>query len=234
MTPTTESAATGARAPDNEQAVTEQAQEKLKEGAQTARDQAQNATQHARERAREQVDQRTTEAGQRLKGTAGDARSMAEHLRSEGKDGPAKMVEQAADRAEALGGYLNDSDAERLLRDVEDYARRNPLAVIAGGLVAGFAASRLVSASSASRQTVGSGTGSGGTRQLPVPAPGTQPLGERGSGERGSGERGTGDAPDGEHTLGGEPYATRPADRVPSGEAYPSRPADRGIRGGSV
>ncbi|MCW2998275.1 MAG: hypothetical protein JWN65_1824 [Solirubrobacterales bacterium] len=213
MTPTTEPAATGARAPDTDQAVTEQAQEKLREGAQTAREQAQNATQQARDRAREQVDQRTTEAGQRLKGTAGDARSMAEHLRSEGKDGPARMVEQAADRAESLGGYLHDADADRLLRDVEDYARRNPWAVIAGGLLAGFAASRVVSASSASRQAVS--RGSGPARELPVPSSGQRHLDERGSGERG-----TGDAPDGEHTLGGEPYASRPADRdVPRGPA---------------
>ncbi|MCW3013754.1 MAG: hypothetical protein JWO02_846 [Solirubrobacterales bacterium] len=156
MEPTTEPATTGMHAPD-EHAVTEQAQEKVKEGAQTARDQAQHATQQARERARDQVDQRTTQAGDRLKDTAGNARSMAEHLRSEGKDRPAKMVEQAAERTDALGGYLHEADADRLLHDMEDFARRNPWAVMAGGLVVGFAASRVVSASSAARHPVGRG-----------------------------------------------------------------------------
>jgi hypothetical protein len=131
--------------------VTEQAQEKVKEGAQAAREQAQSAAQQAQARAREQVDQRTTEAGERLQTTAGDARSMAEHLRREGKDGPARLAEQAADRADSIGGYLSEADADRLIRDVERLARKNPWAVMAGGLALGFAASRFVSASSASR-----------------------------------------------------------------------------------
>jgi hypothetical protein len=152
--------------------VTEQAQEKVKEGAQAAKEQALSAAQQAQARAREQVDQRTTDAGQRLKGTAGDARSMAAHLRSEGKDGPARLVEDAADRAEGLGGYLSEADADRLIRDVEDLARKNPWAVIAGGLALGFAASRFVSASSASRSSLeGGDPHRAPTRTLPAARP---------------------------------------------------------------
>lgn len=138
----------------------EQAREKVQEGAQAAKEQAQGAVQQAQSRAREQVDQRTSEAGERLRTSASDVRSMAEHLRGEGKDGAARMAEQAADRAESLGGYLADADVDQLIHDVERYARRNPWAVMAGGLALGFAASRLVSASSASRS---SGDGNGGT-----------------------------------------------------------------------
>jgi len=138
-----------------------QAQEKAKEGAEAAREQAQNVAAQARDQARTQVDQRSTEAGDRLKGASGDARSMAEHLRRDGKDGPAKLVEEAADRAESAGRYLSEADADKLLRDVEQYARKNPWAVIAGGLAVGFAASRLLSASSATRL--------GGTPDTPAP-----------------------------------------------------------------
>jgi ElaB/YqjD/DUF883 family membrane-anchored ribosome-binding protein len=121
------------------------------EVASQAQDRAREAAGQARGRMREEVDRRSTEIGERVGGTAGDARSVAEELRNQGKDAPAKYVEQAADRAERLGGYLQESDADRILGDVEDYARRNPWAVAAAGLALGFAASRMLKASSGER-----------------------------------------------------------------------------------
>ena len=97
---------------------------------------------------RSQVDQRSTEAGQTVGGLASDVRSVGEQLREQGKDQPAKLAEQAADRAERLGGYLKQSDADRILGDVEDFGRRQPWAVIAGGLALGLVASRFLKASS--------------------------------------------------------------------------------------
>ncbi len=174
MTPTTESAMSDQQAPGSGQPVTQQAQEKLQAGAETAREQAQNATQQAKARAREQVDQRSTTAGERVQSSASDARSMAEHLRSEGKDGPAKLVEQAADHAESVGSYLQQADPDRMMRDLEGFARRKPWAVIAGGLLAGFAASRAVSASSAARQMSPGSSSTDETRRLPAPTGGQQ------------------------------------------------------------
>jgi len=72
-------------------------------------------------------------------------------LREEGQDGPARAAQQLADRAERVGGYLQESDADRILRDAEDFGRRQPLAVVGIGLFLGFAASRLLKASSRSR-----------------------------------------------------------------------------------
>jgi hypothetical protein len=114
-------------------------------------DQAQEGAGQARERVRAQVDQRSTEAGERVRSAAGDVRSVAGELRKQGKDAPARYAEQAADRADRLGGYLRDSDGDQILRDVEGFARRKPWAVMAGGLVLGFTASRLLKASSAER-----------------------------------------------------------------------------------
>jgi ElaB/YqjD/DUF883 family membrane-anchored ribosome-binding protein len=128
-----------------------QAQEKAREVAGQAQDKAQEAGQQARDRVRQQVDQRSTEAGERVKSTAGDARSVAEELRKQGKDAPARYAEQAADRVERVGSWLTDSDGDRILRDVEDFGRRNPWAVVAGGVALGFAASRLLKASSTER-----------------------------------------------------------------------------------
>jgi hypothetical protein len=119
--------------------------------ASNAQDKAKEAAGEARGRVREEVDRRSTEIGGRVGGSAGDARSVAEELRKQGKDTPARYVEQAADRAERLGSYLERSDGERIVRDVEDFARRNPWAVAAGGLALGFAASRMLKASSGER-----------------------------------------------------------------------------------
>jgi hypothetical protein len=124
--------------------TTDQAKEK-------AADQAHKAADQARSSVRSQVDQRSTQAGQRVGSFASDARSVGEELRKQGKDQPAKLADQAADRAERLGGYLERSDADRILQDVEDFGRRQPWAVIAGGLALGVVASRFLKASSTRR-----------------------------------------------------------------------------------
>ena len=116
-----------------------------------ARETAQQAASQAKGRVREQVDQRSTDAGQRVSGMAQDVRSVGEELRRQGKDQPAKLADQAAQRAESLGGYLQHSDGDTILRDLEDFGRRQPWAVIAGGLALGFAASRFLKASSSRR-----------------------------------------------------------------------------------
>jgi len=126
-------------------------QEKAREVAGQAQDKAREAAGQARGRMSQEVDRRSTQTGEQVSSNAGDARSVAEELRKQGKDKPAQYVEQAADRAERLGGYLQESDGDRILRDVEDFARRNPWAVAAGGLVLGFAASRMLKASSGER-----------------------------------------------------------------------------------
>jgi hypothetical protein len=128
-----------------------QAQEKAQEVASQAQEKAREAAGQARGRMRDQVDQRSTQLGERVNSSASDVRSVAEELRNQGKDAPARYVEQAADRAERLGGYLHDSDGDRILGDVEDFARSNAWAVALGGLALGFAASRMLKASSSER-----------------------------------------------------------------------------------
>ncbi len=139
-----------------------------------AKEKAQEGAEQAKRSVRDQVDQRSTEAGERVGSTASDIRSVGEELRRQGKDQPAKLAEQAAERAESLGDYLKRTDGDTILRDLEDFGRRQPWAVIAGGLAIGFAASRFLKASSSRRyeQT----PSSNGTRRLTT-APTTTPRG---------------------------------------------------------
>jgi ElaB/YqjD/DUF883 family membrane-anchored ribosome-binding protein len=146
--------------------------------AEQAKDKAQQAGQQAKSRVRDEVDRRSTEAGEQATSVAEAIRQASQQLREQGKDSAAKPIEQAADRVESAGRWLRDSDGERILSDVEDFGRRNPLAVVAGGAAIGFALSRLLKASSTERyrtsrsgSTARSGNGNGYTGAALPPAP---------------------------------------------------------------
>jgi hypothetical protein len=128
-----------------------QTKDKAQEVAGQAQAKAQEAAGQAKGRVREQVDQRSTQAGEQVASTAQDVRAVGEELRKQGKDKPAQLADQAAERAERLGSYLKESDADRILSDIEDFGRRQPWAIVAGGVALGFLGSRLLKASSQQR-----------------------------------------------------------------------------------
>jgi hypothetical protein len=151
----------------------ERVKDQAAQQAEQVKQQAQQATGQAKDRLREQVDQRSTQAGERAASTAQDVRSVADELRRQGKEQPANVAEQAAARIERVGGYLTESDADRILGDVEDFGRRNPWAVAVGGLALGFVASRFLKASSSRRYQQLQGGSSHPPSELRSPSPET-------------------------------------------------------------
>jgi hypothetical protein len=146
--------------------TTDQVKDQVREKAQVAQDKTRGALGQARGRLSDQVDQRSTEAGERIAGTASDVRSIADELRGQGKETPANLAEQVAGQADRVGDYLKGASGDRILRDVEDFARRQPMLVAAAGLALGFAASRFLKASSSRRYESTYGTsGDGGYRR---------------------------------------------------------------------
>ena len=123
------------------------------------------------QRLKEQVDQRSTQAGQQVNTVADDVRTVAGELRNQGKDKPAQYAEQAAERVQSVGQWLERSDGDQILNDVEGFARRKPWAVAAGGLVLGLAASRFLKASSSERYraSVSNGSVSNGSNGVTPP-----------------------------------------------------------------
>ena len=159
----------------NDAGAKEQAQEKAQEVAGQAQEKAQQAASDAKSRVSEQVDQRSTEAGRAgRRPRRATSAGVGEELRKQGKDQPAKIAEQVADRAERVGGYLERSDGDAILRDVEDFGRRQPWAVVLGGLAIGVVASRLLKASSEGRYAQSRRTAQAGMNQL-RPQPQSQP-----------------------------------------------------------
>jgi nucleotide-binding universal stress UspA family protein len=157
--------------------TSQHAQEKAQEVAGQAREKAQEGAQRAREGLRGQIDERSTQAGERVSRQSEDIRSVAQSLREQGKEGPAKLAEQAADRAQRVGSWLERSDGDQIMDEVEDFARRNPWAVALGGLALGFAASRMLRASSSERYQSRGGDGSPRSERgaLPMPEPDAPP-----------------------------------------------------------
>ena len=159
--------------------ATESAKEQVQEKAEAAQEKLKGGAQQAQARIREQVDQRSTQAAEQVSATAEAMRTASRQLRDRGQPVPAEAAEKAAHHAERLGGYLSESNADRILSDLEDFGRRQPLAVVGLGVVAGFLASRFLKASSRDRyagrmngaQQAGTATYSPPTRTPAAPMP---------------------------------------------------------------
>ena len=162
----------------------DQARAKTEEVGAQAKEKAQEAGQQARDRVRDEVDRRSTEAGEQAGSTAHALRHASERLRQDGNEPVAKGMEQVAQRVESAGSWLREADGDRILRDVEDFGRRNPLAVVAGGVAVGFAVSRLLKASSRRRyedsRESWTGNGHGQSSRVGAPREGWTEVGPTG------------------------------------------------------
>ena len=115
---------------------------------------------------REKLDQRSTQAGEELQSIGKTLQSGANQLRSEGKEVPARVVEEVARRADDVGSYLQSAEADRILGDIEGFARRRPWLTAGVGAIAGFLASRFVKASGDRRYGGAHSNGSGYSRPM--------------------------------------------------------------------
>jgi hypothetical protein len=102
------------------------AKEKAREIAGQAKGHAQAAAGQAKQRASAQVDERSTQVGRQVGAQAESLGGVAEELRRQGKEGPAKVAEQAAQRVKDVGDYLERTDGESLVESAKNVARENP------------------------------------------------------------------------------------------------------------
>ena len=106
-----------------------------------------NATQAAKEAARNIANDTKERTHTMLGDFAGALRKVARDMR-DGQQAPmSRMVESAADGLERFSGSLREKDLNGLVRDVESFARRQPVAFFGAALAAGFLAMRFLKAS---------------------------------------------------------------------------------------
>jgi ElaB/YqjD/DUF883 family membrane-anchored ribosome-binding protein len=160
---------------------------------------ARDAASQAQDTVRQQVEQQTKKAGEQVSGTADDLRSVGEELRKQGKDGPAKLADRAAEQTEKVGSYLSGTGPDQMLHDAEDFGRERPWALLGGGLVLGAVAARFLKASSRGRYQERSRAGGSSTgRQIGNPSATQPPSPPRESAE-----------PTGAPTAAGSPVGVR-------------------------
>lgn len=104
-----------------------------------AQEHLQNAAQGAKAQANEQKDSAASSLG----GFAGALRKAAKE-----SDGGQvnRMAEWAADGLERVSSTLRQKDMDGMLRDVQSFARQQPVAFFAAAVAAGFLASRFLKA----------------------------------------------------------------------------------------
>ena len=117
---------------------------------------------------RAQLDQRSTQAGEQVQAVGTALQSGVTQLQVEGQDLPAKIVADVARRTDDLGAYLKSAQADQILGDIEDFARRRPWLAAGAAALAGFMASRFVKASGDRRYAAASSAGGYPVRSLPA------------------------------------------------------------------
>jgi hypothetical protein len=102
-----------------------------------------------------QADRGKDQAAQGLTQVAESVRRLSTDMQ-ESQPQIAQVAETAADQAERIATYLQNTDAREMLNTVEDVARRQPILFLGGAFLLGMAASRFIKAAS----------GGNGQRQL--------------------------------------------------------------------
>lgn len=129
----------------------EKKQSLAEEATERVHDTAHDVKSRTREQFRSQLAERSTQVGEQTASAAYAMRRASAQLREDGNERVAGMVDAVADRGQQLGEYLRDADGEHLLRDIEEFARRQPWLMVGGSAVVGFLGSRFMKASSHGR-----------------------------------------------------------------------------------
>jgi ElaB/YqjD/DUF883 family membrane-anchored ribosome-binding protein len=134
-----------------DEGVRERATDAVEEATSAAQDKAMELRSKGANQLLEQLDTRTTDVGRQARTVAQALRQSGEKLRGEGNAQAASVTDNAAQRVEQLGEYLERVQGDELLRDAERLARQRPWVLAGVGLFAGLVASRMMKASSERR-----------------------------------------------------------------------------------
>lgn len=126
-----------------------------KEAAQAVKEEAASFAADARTKAAETIDQKKETASRTLGDFANAVRKAGDELAQSDQSMATQFVRQAADGLESFARSVADKRPEEMLDTVRDFGRRNPMAFVAGSVLAGFAIGRLLRSSGSHAATSG-------------------------------------------------------------------------------
>jgi len=107
--------------------------------------------QRVRDTFSDQLQTRSKELADRAASNGVDLHEVADHLRSQGHEVMATVMETEASMFTRIGDYLGSADARTLFDDLSEAARKQPLVAAATGFTLGLAGARFLKASSERR-----------------------------------------------------------------------------------
>jgi hypothetical protein len=110
-------------------------------------DQAKTTFRDARDKASSSLADSRRQAADQVGGIASALHSAGQHLRGEQQERIAGLADGFADQVDQVAGYLRDADLQRLARDVEGLARRQPALVFGAAFAIGLLGARFLKSS---------------------------------------------------------------------------------------
>ncbi len=133
----------------NADTVRTQAAGTIDEAKEKAREAASDAQRKVSDELRSRVDSTRTRAADALGSVAQALTSSVEQLRNENQAVPGDYVARAGNQIRRASDYLRNTNTDDLVRNAEDFARRQPAVFLGGAFALGFLAARLVKSSKA-------------------------------------------------------------------------------------
>lgn len=144
-------ATTGAGAPKTTSQNTSDTMDKVQQKASAAADKAQAQAGEMKDQVVDQVTSRLDDRKSAATGSLGTVadtfRQTGQQLREQNQDVVADYADRAAEQIEHFTGYLRGRDVRQIVRDVEDFSRREPALFLGGAFTLGLFAARFLKSS---------------------------------------------------------------------------------------
>jgi len=127
--------------------MTEQAQHRLGEVVEKAESTVGKVTNQAKRQATSQLDSQKYRAVDGLEVVAEALRQTGQRLQDEQQAPIGRYVDRAAERLDTVTDYLREHDAQEIVSDTEDLARRQPGLFLSGAVALGFVVGRFLMSS---------------------------------------------------------------------------------------
>ncbi len=110
-------------------------------------DQAKSTFRDARDKATSSLSDSRRQAAEQIGGIASAFHSAGDHLREEQQERIAGLADSLAGQVEQVASYLREADVQRIARDVENLARRQPALVFGAAFALGILGARFLKSS---------------------------------------------------------------------------------------